>query len=499
MVHLGTMESGIKVCTCIGQHNNLILMYENQIYASEVMENAFNGDMLPNLQSIIFENFDTSKTYIMQEMFKNLKVQRLDLSGFNTENTIIFNGMFLGCTNLQSLDISNFVIKSRVSANGVSNIVGVAKFLALDSSKLKYLYTPKHISSSLRIRIGDANTPLYDAVGVYEYGDTKAVLLPDYENGSRTYVDALPEILGDSTSTYIDYLWGRYIREIDDGLCIKYTFEVPEIYSSNVNNSSEEVVGYMRSVKSVTVQPELVIVSPKLLAIPKYSNGLFGENIGYSSLNLEKITSFNFQNICTDYAVNMSELFAMDVGLETIYGFQNFHFGHVKQITSMFDACEKLGRINFYTKHCSESMAAAQLFAHCLSLEYVNMSGFDFSGVEAFDGSGMFHDCTNLKFIETPFNNSQPIELPVTLMDLSGTSYTAIPANLTEPMILSDGSYEPTYYDFVEDSGALASSDSVKKIDKINFWSGYSAFALICVSAIAYPVFEDRKRRMKNR
>lgn len=430
-------------------------------------------------------------------MFMNSKVQRLDLSGFNTENTIMFNGMFLGCTNLKSLDISNFVINSNPKVNGVSNSVGVASFLALDATKLKYLYTPKYISSSLRIRIGDANTPLYDAVGVYEYGDTKAVLLPDYENGSRTYVDALPEILGDSTSTYIDYLWGRYIREIDDGLCIKYTFEVPEIYSSNVNNSSEEVVGYMRSVKSVTVQPELVIVSPKLLAIPADSEGLFAGKIGDSSLSVEEIESFNFQNICTDYAVNMTDLFAGDKGLKTIYGLQNFHFGHVERIISMFSECVSLGGVNFYTKQYSGSMAAIELFAYCLSLEYVIMSGFDFSRVVAVDD--MFKECTNLKFIDTPFNNSQPIELPVTLYKDDGSSFNYIPENLTEPIILSDGSYEPTYYDFVEDSGVLASSDSVKKIDKINFWSGYSAFALICVSAIAYPVYEDRKRRMKKR
>lgn len=494
--YIGEMSSGIKVCTCNGRHNNLIFLYQNQIYASEVMEQAFNGDMLPNLQSIIFENFDTSRTYIMQEMFKNSKVQRLDLSGFNTENTIIFNGMFLGCTNLQSLDISSFVIKSRVSANGVSNIVGVAEFLALDSSKLKYLYTPKHISSSLRIRIGDANTKLYDAVGVYEYGDTQAVLLPDYTNGSRTYVDALPEILGDSTSTYIDYLWGRYIREIDDNLCIKYTFEVPEIYDSDINGSPDEVTGYMCAVKSVTVQPELVIVSPKLLALASGSAGIFGGNIGYSSIDRTKIASFNFQNICTDYVEDMRGLFDGDRGLKTIYGFQNFHFSHTSQITGMFNECTSLKRINFYEKQYLASLEASELFAYCINLEYVNMRYFNLNNAYYSD---MFKNCTNLKYIETPFNNRQQIDLPVDLYREDGSSLNYIPENLTESIILSNGSYEPTYYDFANESTSLASSDSVKKIDKINFWSGYSAFALICISAIAYPVYENKKRRMKKR
>lgn len=496
--YIGEMSSGIKVCTCNGRHNNLIFMYENQIYASEVMQQAFNGDMLPNLQSIIFENFDTSNTYVMQEMFVNSKVSRLDLSGFNTENTILFNGMFKGCTNLRSLDISNFVMKSKVKANGVPNIVGVAEFLALDSSKLKYLYTPKSVSKSFKIRIGDASRKFYDAVGLYEYGDTQSAFLPDLTNGSRTYVDTLPKILGDSRSTYIDYLWGRYIREIDDNLCIKYTFEVPEIYKSNVNNSSEEVVGYMRSVKSVNAQPELVIVSPKLLALASGSAGIFGDNIGNSSIDRTKIASFNFQNICTDYVEDMRGLFAGDRGLKTIYGFQNFHFSHTSQIAGMFKECTSLQRINFYEKQYSESLEASELFAYCINLEYVNMKYFNLNNAYYSD---MFKNCTNLKFIETPFNNGQQIDLPVALVDADGNSYNAIPANLQASMILTNGSadYNPTYYDFANESTSLASSDSVKKIDKINFWSGYSAFALICISALAYPIYEDRKRRMKKR
>ena len=42
-------------------------------------------------------------------MFKECSnLTSLDLSNFNTENVTDMNGMFYGCTKLESLDLSNF-------------------------------------------------------------------------------------------------------------------------------------------------------------------------------------------------------------------------------------------------------------------------------------------------------------------------------------------------------------------------------------------------------
>lgn len=490
---LGTMASGIKVCTCSGRHNNLVFLYEQQIYACEVMEGAFKGSMLQNLNSIIFENFDTSRTLVMQEMFSGLTLDRLDLSGFNTANTILFNGMFVG-SSIRSLDISNFVIDSRVYIDGTANTTGVKDFLGLNANDLEYLYTPKYISSSLRIRIGDASTSMYDAVGVNAYGDVQAVLLPSSIIGSRTYVQTLPNILDDSGHLVSD-IFHSFVSTVDSGATIKFAFEAPETYYSK-DNGYLDIIIYKHTLNDVSLPTEVVIVSPSLIPLPADSRGIFSS---YSEIgNWTDIKKWKLQNIYTDNVRVMNEMFAGSTSLESVEGLQNFHFYEGLEMIAMFADCSSLKGVDFFIREKTATISSVgNMFVGCVSIEYIDISILNLTATT--DVSNMLSGCSNLKWIYTPYGTNPVIELPVTLNKDDGSSFNYIPENLTEPIILSDGSYEPTYYDFVEDSGTLASSDSVKKIDKINFWSGYSAFALICVSAIAYPVYEDRKRRMKKR
>lgn len=79
----GTMNSGIKVLSCTNK-DCIIFVYDKPIIADVDMEQCFAN--LVNVESMIFENFDTSKTVIMTAMFYNcITLTRLDLSGFNTE------------------------------------------------------------------------------------------------------------------------------------------------------------------------------------------------------------------------------------------------------------------------------------------------------------------------------------------------------------------------------------------------------------------------------
>ena len=58
---------------------------------------------------------------------------------------------------------------------------------------------------------------------------------------------------------------------------------------------------------------------------------------------------------------------------------------------------------------------------------------------------------------------------------------------------------EKTRSDFKDFANSSSETDSVSKIEKMNVWTGYSAFALICVSAIAYPVYEEQRRKIKKK
>ena len=62
-----------------------------------------------NLKSLDFTNFDTKNVSNMYFMFNNCpNLTSLDLTDFNTKNVKNMNGMFCDCSNLTSLDITNF-------------------------------------------------------------------------------------------------------------------------------------------------------------------------------------------------------------------------------------------------------------------------------------------------------------------------------------------------------------------------------------------------------
>ena len=62
-----------------------------------------------NLTSIDLSNFDTSKVTQMNGLFYNCnRLVSVDLSNLNTSKTIKMNDMFYGCKSISSLDVSSF-------------------------------------------------------------------------------------------------------------------------------------------------------------------------------------------------------------------------------------------------------------------------------------------------------------------------------------------------------------------------------------------------------
>ena len=62
-----------------------------------------------NLTSLDLSNFDTSQVTLMVAMFKDCsKFESLDLSNFDTSNVVEMSQMFKGCSGLKSIDLRNF-------------------------------------------------------------------------------------------------------------------------------------------------------------------------------------------------------------------------------------------------------------------------------------------------------------------------------------------------------------------------------------------------------
>ena len=79
----------------------------SRVYTMEGMfKNAYGH---PKLTSINVSNFDTSNAIDMEFMFSNCsKLTTLDVSSFDTSNVYTMQGMFWDCRNLTTLDLSNF-------------------------------------------------------------------------------------------------------------------------------------------------------------------------------------------------------------------------------------------------------------------------------------------------------------------------------------------------------------------------------------------------------
>lgn len=99
-------EDGVADTNSSGK--TLYSLYIGSIYDiySQNMESAFA--YMYGLESINFENLDTSESTSFNYTFYKTEITHLDLSTFNTSSAVIMQHMFGDMTKLETLDVSNF-------------------------------------------------------------------------------------------------------------------------------------------------------------------------------------------------------------------------------------------------------------------------------------------------------------------------------------------------------------------------------------------------------
>lgn len=483
----GIMTTGIKVVSCQNK-DCIIFVYNKQIIADIDMESAF-ADL--NVESIIFENFDTSKTENMAGMFFRCRnLTRLDLSGFKTKKVQSFVAMFENCNSLQSLDLSKFnIIKT----------ADVTQMLNFKTTHLQYLYTPAE-AYYFSIRIGQTATPMYDAVAnntdvsfnkTYSY-------LPSGEEGSRTYVATALKanssnqgVLEDNKNILITSINGILNDSSFSGVKIhvKFAFEEPVFYH-NVTNGNGNVKIFRHKCGDVVY---LTVVNPELFVIANNAGGMFAAD---TDSCFEKVSYYTFQNFFTGYTTSMKGMFANTKSLEQIYGFQNFHTQSVGEAQGMFYG-SGIKSLNFYKLKFDNLSDASQMFYHCVNIKSLDMRNVDLSNMTSgFGDMFLFNGGDSslpiaLRYFETPFNNAQPmaIGVPTPLINQeTGEEVSHLNANLQSSLSLRiNGS---TFRD--------NNNTSSSNLEKLDLWAGYSALTFVYVSAIAYPGIEWKRRKGKN-
>lgn len=483
----GTMATGIKVLSC-PNNDCIIFMYDKSIIADIDMERAFAG---LNVESIIFENFDTGKTENMAEMFEGCRnLTRLDLSHFRTKKVRLFVGMFGNCDRLQSLDLSKFNMLWNADVTGM---------LEFGTTYLQYLYTPAN-TNGLSIPIGRTTTAMYDAVANNtDMSLTKTYsVLPSGEEGSRTYVATSLDanlsdqgVLVDNKNILINCIKDILNNSSFSGVKIhvKFAFEAPVFYH-NVTNGNGNVKIYMHKFGDVVY---LTVVNPELFVVADSAVGMFAASTDEC---FEKVSYYTFQNFFTGYATSMKGMFLASASLEHIYGFQNFHTQSVIETNEMFYG-SGIKSLNFYKLKFDNLSDASQMFYYCvdmisLNMSYVNLSNMTsgFGDMFLFNG-GSQSISSALQSFETPFNNTQPMALgvPTPLINQdTGEEVSHLEANLQSSLSLRRN------VSTFRDNNNTSSSN----LEKLDLWARYSALTFVYVSAIAYPGIEWKRRKEKN-
>ncbi len=483
----GTMTTGIKVFSCSSK-DCIIFMYDKPIIADMNMESAFAN---LNVESIIFENFDTSKTENMAGMFYRCRnLTRLDLSSFKTKEVQSFEAMFQDCNGLQSLDLSKF------NMIGTADVTGMLNF---KTTGLQYLYTPAE-TNGLSIQIGKTATPMYDAVANntdMSFNKTYSVL-PSGEEGSRTYV-ATPlkanlsnqGVLEDNKNILINCIKDILNNSSFSGVKIhvKFAFEAPVFYH-NVTNGNGNVKIYMHKRGDVVY---FTVVNPELFVIANDAGGMFAAD---TDSCFEKVSYYTFQNFFTGYTTSMKGMFLGSTSLERIYGFQNFHTEQVREAQGMFYG-SGIKSLGFYKLKFDNLSNASQMFYYCVDIISLNMSYVDLSHMSSgFDDMFLFNGGNSslpiaLQYFATPFNNAQTMALGVPtpfINEDTGEEVSHLNANLQSSLSLRRD------VSTFRDNNKTSSSN----LEKLDLWAGYSALTFVYVSAIAYPGIEWKRRKEKN-
>ena len=127
------VEDGDSLPTSISFSGKTTLLTVEYLNASKVtvMNSMFQG--CSNLTSLDLSNWDTSKVTNMLNMFNGCnKLTSLDVSNFNTSNVTTMGNMFSGCYSLTSLDVSNWNTSKVTNMGSMFN--GCNKLTSLDVS-----------------------------------------------------------------------------------------------------------------------------------------------------------------------------------------------------------------------------------------------------------------------------------------------------------------------------------------------------------------------------
>ena len=336
-------------------------------------------------------------------MFYNcVNLVNVNLSEFNTQNTIYTQGMFHGCTNITSIDLSKFKTPNLTSMSYM-----FADCTSLQSLDLSSLHT-ENVTDMHSMFAGCRNLQTlnfsgFDTQKVQDMGQmfSNCTNLKNINlDGFRTYeVTNMQDMFSECTS----------LKNLD----------LSKFDTSKVTNMSG-MFSNCQSLENINLNN---------------FNTLKVTDMQYMFSNCVSLKSLDLVHFNTTLVTNMGGMFSNCNNLLSL-DLSSFRTDRTTSMGRMFGDCYSLTNLdlsNFDTRNVTNM---ASMFFDCGKLQTLNLSSFDARNLK--ETNYIFFGCNKLTTIYAPYNLTKNIPLPtITWYQPDGTKITELPQNLSYSIIIT--------------------------------------------------------------
>ena len=315
---------------------DLTIISTKTIYANANSGSYFNG--FSKLETINFDNFDTSKSINMGWMFNECtSLKGIDLSNFDTSNVNNMQRMFGFCDNLETLDLSSFNTEKVNNMHGM--FWGCNALYNLNITN----FNTSNVTAMANMFSGCTNLT---SLNISNFNTSNVTTMLNMFSGCRKLQDLNLSNFDTSNVTTMANMFNN---------CTNLT-------SLNISNFDTSNVTTMQEMFS----------------------------------NCTNLTSLNISNFDTSNVTTMQNMFYYCSNLQDL-NLSNFNTSNVTTMQSMFAYCGKLQDLNLSNFNTSNVTTMANMFRQCRNLTKLDISNFDTSNVTTM--VDMFRYSSNLTTI----------------------------------------------------------------------------------------------------
>ena len=407
---------------------------KGKIIASESMRNYFYG--FTNVKSMDLSNLDTSFTTNMNSMFINCSsLTELDISNFDISNVTTFGGSLLyGCNNLVSLNMSGWDFSKVTSGNVIIGVGNENLKVNLSGANFSGINTSGTFSGIAEIDLTNANFKNSDMHGVFRHTSIKKV---DLSNANLTNANMNQMFVANTNLINVNLNNIETTGVTDMSFMFK---ECSNLTTVNLNNvKADEVVNMSSMFESCTS-----LINLDLSKFNSIKNNISYAIVGSSLATKSSVTNLsnmfkdctnlinlNLKNFDTSSVTNMDYMFFKS-GV-TALDLSSFDTKNLTTMVQMFSYCNGLTNLDISNFDTSKVTEMSGLLLDSNNLTSVNLSGWDFSSLT--DRSSMLSysssnkikvNMSNTKFNGLSREIVSSIMTGIAELDLSNVNFTNI-------------------------------------------------------------------------